>query len=321
MISSVSDKVVCVVAYPYNTGLTIQFKHIFTDWIANYYTGQDIHINASDGENLMESGMLSFLDRLCDEFDIPKSRVVLQTHNRYTGYDQFSYQLTNLGIFCSAAEYLKQSFEQNLFARTPDARFVGVLCGLGKTYRVRFLHELDRAFGDDAFLIYRPNRDLLTTQYRNHSQHGFDDIVEWLSNKKFEGDQSLIPGYGHWQTVYQTYHQVWKKYEIEIIFETDSCGTGFFTEKTARCLATGKPFLLLEGPGSLQLLRNYGFHTFSEVIDESYDQFTGHKRIQAMMGSLKELYHNPDRKLRIDRMYEISQINISAYKKYVQSKI
>jgi len=146
MISSVSDKVVCVVAYPYNTGLTIQFKHIFTDWIANYYTGQDIHINASDGENLMESGMLSFLDRLCDEFDIPKSRVVLQTHNRYTGYDQFSYQLTNLGIFCSAAEYLKQSFEQNLFARTPDARFVGVLCGLGKTYRVRFLHELDRAF-------------------------------------------------------------------------------------------------------------------------------------------------------------------------------
>jgi hypothetical protein len=317
MISSITDSAVHVVTYPYGNGMPIEFKHIFTDWIANYYNGQSIIINASDGENLVQNGMLPFLDHLCYEFNIPKSRVILKTHGLYPGYDEFTYQTTNLGIFRSAAEHFKQSYEQNLFVRSPDAKFVGVLCGLGKIYRLRFLYELDCVFGDDAFLIFRPDRDKLITRYRTYVEHGFDDIIGWLVNKKFEGDQTLTSNYGNWQMVYQTYHEVWGKYEVEIIFETDAYGTGFFTEKTARCLAAGKPFLLLSGQGSLQLLQNYGFHTFFEVIDERYDQFTGHTRIQAMMISLKELYQSPERKSRIDRMYEIAQRNISAYKKYV----
>lgn len=44
------------------------------------------------------------------------------------------------------------------------------------------------------------------------------------------------------------------------------------TEKTLRPLACGHPFLLLNGAGALEKIREYGFHTFQPYIDESYDK-------------------------------------------------
>ena len=43
------------------------------------------------------------------------------------------------------------------------------------------------------------------------------------------------------------------------------------TEKTLRPIACGLPFILATTPGGLQYLRNYGFKTFGNFFDESYD--------------------------------------------------
>jgi len=44
------------------------------------------------------------------------------------------------------------------------------------------------------------------------------------------------------------------------------------TEKILRPIACAHPFILAAGPGSLEYLRSYGFKTFSDFWDESYDQ-------------------------------------------------
>lgn len=44
------------------------------------------------------------------------------------------------------------------------------------------------------------------------------------------------------------------------------------TEKTLRPLACGHPFLLLNGAGALEKIREYGFETFQPYINESYDK-------------------------------------------------
>ena len=44
------------------------------------------------------------------------------------------------------------------------------------------------------------------------------------------------------------------------------------TEKTLRPLACGHPFLLLNGAGALEKIRDYGFKTFQPYINESYDK-------------------------------------------------
>lgn len=45
----------------------------------------------------------------------------------------------------------------------------------------------------------------------------------------------------------------------------------FITEKTYRTVINGKPFIILSNAGSLQAFKEQGFKTFSNWIDESYD--------------------------------------------------
>jgi hypothetical protein len=44
------------------------------------------------------------------------------------------------------------------------------------------------------------------------------------------------------------------------------------TEKSLRPIACGQPFVLVATPGSLEYLKHYGFETFNDVFDESYDK-------------------------------------------------
>lgn len=60
--------------------------------------------------------------------------------------------------------------------------------------------------------------------------------------------------------------------KLEIVLETLFDDTRIqLTEKTLRPIACGHPFILASTPGSLQYLHEYGFKTFSGIIDESYD--------------------------------------------------
>jgi hypothetical protein len=58
---------------------------------------------------------------------------------------------------------------------------------------------------------------------------------------------------------------------INIVLETVVDERIHLTEKILRPIACGHPFMLAAGPGSLALLRKYGFETFNPYIDESYD--------------------------------------------------
>ena len=65
---------------------------------------------------------------------------------------------------------------------------------------------------------------------------------------------------------------LYSRYAIDIIGETDCHNPNMFTEKTGRCLLAGKPFLIINGCGALQRLRDMGFKTFAPWINEDYDQ-------------------------------------------------
>jgi hypothetical protein len=62
------------------------------------------------------------------------------------------------------------------------------------------------------------------------------------------------------------------------------------TEKTFRAIALEMPFVLVEPAGSLEYMRSYGFRTFGDVIDESYDEETDDiKRIERVTDLLKSI--------------------------------
>ena len=45
----------------------------------------------------------------------------------------------------------------------------------------------------------------------------------------------------------------------------------FFSEKTFKPIVAGQPFIILAGSGHLELLKKFGYKTFSDYWDESYD--------------------------------------------------
>jgi len=62
------------------------------------------------------------------------------------------------------------------------------------------------------------------------------------------------------------------------------------TEKTFKAIALEMPFVLVAPAGSLDYMREYGFKTFGDIFDESYDQETNDiQRIEKVVKLLKDL--------------------------------
>ena len=60
--------------------------------------------------------------------------------------------------------------------------------------------------------------------------------------------------------------------DIEVVLETlFDDGRLHLTEKSLRPIACGQPFILVGTHGSLEYLRSYGFKTFGDIWNESYD--------------------------------------------------
>jgi hypothetical protein len=82
------------------------------------------------------------------------------------------------------------------------------------------------------------------------------------------------------------------------------------TEKTLRPMACGKPFMLVSTPGSLSYLRSYGFHTFGDIIDESYDQETDVlKRLQKVVSEMQRLHCDPQKQKIYQELQQRAQHN------------
>ena len=57
-----------------------------------------------------------------------------------------------------------------------------------------------------------------------------------------------------------------------IIAETHHNNSDFFTEKTTKCFLTKRIFVFFGGKGQLKKIRELGYKTFNDIIDESYDE-------------------------------------------------
>jgi hypothetical protein len=81
-----------------------------------------------------------------------------------------------------------------------------------------------------------------------------------------------------------------------------------FSEKTLRAIVSGRPFVLLAPAGTLQLLKDLGFKTFSRYWDESYDlEQDSTKRFEKVMFVVKDILENEN--LDIEPMMPLLEYN------------
>jgi len=92
------------------------------------------------------------------------------------------------------------------------------------------------------------------------------------------------------------------------------------TEKSLRPIACGHPFILASTPGSLAYLQTYGFKTFNEIIDESYDlEQDPIKRLNLIIDVMKKItgWSEEEQKTNWAKIKKITEYN----KKYFFSDV
>ena len=102
---------------------------------------------------------------------------------------------------------------------------------------------------------------------------------------------------------------------ISVVLETIFDKRIHLTEKTLRPIACGHPFIIANGPGSLQYLKKYGFKTFHPWINEDYDnELDSEKRLNSIIEEMKRLQNLNEQ----DRFEVLKQCSIiSLYNKKV----
>jgi len=100
---------------------------------------------------------------------------------------------------------------------------------------------------------------------------------------------------------------------IEVVLETLFDDVRIhLTEKILRPIACGHPFILVSTPGALKYLHRYGFKTFHNLIDESYDEIQDPvERLRAVTTLMRDISNMApdDKKVLFQKMSEIAKQN------------
>jgi hypothetical protein len=127
----------------------------------------------------------------------------------------------------------------------------------------------------------------------NDGDHNYKNYIfvntQWVPNHDLEQYLSPTLASGCYSADFsvEDYNQTDFEIVLETLFDDQR---HHLTEKILRPIACKQPFILATTSGGLEYLRSYGFQTFGEVFDESYDSVTDPvKRMQQIITTMKEI--------------------------------
>ena len=167
---------------------------------------------------------------------------------------------------------LSREAQRSNYVLNESAVLFGGIFGRMTAHRFLMSYFLETQLAQDSFVIFQPDKQFVDFELEPVRNY-YTKELEWIEQRT-ENNRTIAPrGNGQVDCTdsLKTFADIWGKYHIEVVLETNPIDHGWFTEKTTRCLATGKPFILFGTAGQLQTLRNMGFQTFAP-IDESYDR-------------------------------------------------
>jgi hypothetical protein len=167
----------------------------------------------------------------------------------------------------------------------PKLKLFDALLGIYKPHRativeaLRTTNLLDKSY---VSLVSLNNLDYLSnksTIYYSPELHTLEQpqavLAKELNNGVFNSYQATFPHPTVPHIVYPISRQlpvgVYQNSYYSIVAETQWNSFIFFTEKTVKPLLAKRLFVMFSAYHHLKKLREYGFKTFGDIIDESYD--------------------------------------------------
>lgn len=241
---------------------------LIQDIIHKNYTGQTIVFEFSDGENFFISGASEFIKETQQIFNIPKQQLVIRSHTNLDLDWATCETYPSNGFLQMAIDYLTPIDNQNF-----NKKFLSMQ-GRMELFRLRMVKHLHTHYQNDSIISFQPTIDVVKF-YFNRALDNYKQEITWAERYAPLTPDGISTSYRSGSTSFkesiQKISEYYDQYFIEIALETDYRNPYWITEKTARPIALGKPFILFSGPLVLEHLRSLGFKTFDRWINESYD--------------------------------------------------
>lgn len=320
--------IVCADAFIKHDGSThrihslIRVLHI----ISSKIHGKKLVFKFSDGEPLKIVAFDKIVSDIVTMLEIDQKKIVFELIDHVPLVDlNFEIKLHHSGFFKSAKDIIKT----DLCVLDQNFKMFGAFFGRFTLHRMLMAYYLETQISQDSLVAFQPKYDWGEEEI-GPLQYYFDDQMTWWKSRRDRNINltSSFNGGIFYLDCLPVYHEIFGQYAIEIILETNVHEMGWFTEKTTKCLASGKPFLLFGAPGQLQKLRDMGFQTYDKIINEQYDlEYNTEKRFDMICAEISRLskLSSHSKSSTIDKLYEISTYNKVNYKditdRYYQSEL
>jgi hypothetical protein len=127
----------------------------------------------------------------------------------------------------------------------------------------------------------------------HYSDHQYQNLNFAVSRFDFEDHFTENQSSSDASATYDStdYNDCWIDVVAETLFDDSRL---HLTEKILRPIACGKPFILLSTCGALSHLKSYGFKTFDNFWDETYDTITDPiKRMESIINTMQTIANLP----------------------------
>jgi len=270
-----------------------------SDDLLNFLTSTTEEVELStqgEGPSLHQCGLI----KLLEENNIDLSRIKVRTPNFYEQlpveriYNRYKFSYWFRSVHQAVARYK--------FEHIPGPhRRIGCFIGRKNLDRLAILYWISRRY---KCFLSSLREDQIYYEQR-------PDLEQWVDNKySFESwiREFNIPSIDNYsvQDQYTTKDMFqensdflrvqtnmlnyYNQFDVELVCETFVRGQTYFpTEKTTRPLAGGKPMLVYGPKNFLANLREQGFKTWSDIWDESYDEYEGIERWDRMKPIINQI--------------------------------
>ena len=232
----------------------------------------------SEGDN-PKSHIENRLQAMCDTHGIPMGNSKFVIANKTTDKkgpfiyfpdDEVYYRYLHV----REQDYIKQVNVQ------PRSKKYTCLNRMDKPFRKLFASSLwYHGLADNGYFSYTGMR-----YQREYNEHLIDPVYKWDSHwhnvdQLFDNFSMHIPfkadelddiGHNNHKLIDTRFYQdSYFNFVVETHFSKHNI---FLTEKTFKPILNLQPFIIVGAPGSLKLLKELGYETFDDWIDESYDK-------------------------------------------------
>jgi hypothetical protein len=251
----------------------------------------------SEGICLDTANFYTTLDYICDQFDIPKNKIIIETPNAEESHPE--YKIKNLPDHWidEAKTFLnrKHDYTKKL------TKTLGCFIGKPNWHRLVLGAWLYQNFNDRSLLTFHydktQERHIIDSELTEISRNASDEIPSVIKFLNF-CPLVLEEGFLNYTIGPPIHYNLLSKYPnifLDLVVETYVSGKSFFpTEKTLRPIIAKTPFIIMGPQGYLSNLQRMGFRTFDRWWSEDYDKYNNYQRLLEIKKVLNCIYLLPE---------------------------